>query len=188
MPGDALARLVADAHGLAVSLDAPGSDLADRASGDPVLPRSADRRRRHRVEDAIEPAALKIRVRELLAELARRVDRELGSTLERAHAWDQVDALRILDRAVDDELAELQQAARLLQGDEEAERRALGLEAQLTLDAAIGLVSLVEKRLATLIRLRLRAGEDPDSHTLLPEGRPFLDLGSALHETARRWT
>jgi len=189
MARDALARLVADANQLAVSMESKDSmECADAGRLGPVLPRSADRRRRRRgAEDEIAPAELKTRVRELLFELARRVDTELGATLTRAHAWDQVDSLRIVDRAVDDELWELQHAARLLQADESDERRALGLEAQLTLDATMGLVSLIEKRLATLIRLRLRAGLDPDQHSLLPDGRPFLDLGAALHETARRW-
>jgi hypothetical protein len=33
--------------------------------------------------------------------------------------------------------------------------------------------------------VRLRARDEEAS--LLPDGRPFLDLGAALHETARRW-
>ena len=185
MARDALSRLVADAGSLP---GAPGADLLAAA------PRGLDRRQgrgKPQPDDPADAAALKTRVRELLFELARRVESDLGSTLERAHAWDQLDALRFIDRAVEDELAALRRTAVRLQaaeGDDAEERRALGLEAQLTLDAALGLTSLVERRLATLIRLRLRAGDEPDDRSLLPEGRPFLDLGAALHETARRWT
>lgn len=178
---DPLARLVADAHALPMPEAAPATD--DGA----FVPRGLDRRRTRGpalAEHAVAPAVLRRRLRQLLAELAARVDETLPETLAQAEqAWDQVDALRVVDRMLADEVRALRTAARALQADEAPAARALGLEAQLTLDAAIGLVSLVERRLATLVRLRLRAGGG-----LLPDGRPFLDIGAALHEAARRWT
>ena len=191
---DALTQLVVDVRAL------PGAPAAELVV--PLPPRSTDRRRVKSRAAAVPLPLLKIRVHELLAELARRLTKALPDTLVEAYrAWDQVDALRLLDKAVRDEHQALLVAARLLQAQESPEKRALGLEAQLTLDAAIDLVSLVERRLATLVRLRLRealpesaaqdlASPDLDQsavEALLPQGRPFLDLGAALAETARRW-
>lgn len=199
---DALTRLISDAAALP---GAPGAELVV-----PLAPRGGDRRGKKTRAEAVPLPLLKIRVQELLAELARRVSAALPETLTQAsRAWDQVDALRLLDKAVHDEHRALLLAAQKLQADESVERRALGLEAQLTLDAAVDLVALVERRLATLVRLRLREALPPPSDAdpvdpdaaidatpdldrralaaLLPEGRPFLDLGAALAETARRW-
>ena len=53
----------------------------------------------------------------------------------------------------------------------------------LAVDASVALVRLFERRLAALLRLRMRS-VNPD---VLPEGRPFLDLGHALHEAAEAW-
>ncbi len=64
-----------------------------------------------------------------------------------------------------------------------AGRRAVALEGLLALDASVALVRLFERRLAPLLRLRLRSAT-PD---VLPDGRPFLDLGQALHEVAEAW-
>jgi hypothetical protein len=148
-----------------------------------------DRRDRVARGASLAPTELRLRVHELLAELARRIDAALPETLARAdRAWDQVDALRIRDAAVEREARTLAHVARSFQDADEAATRALGLEAQLTLDAALDLVALFERRLATLVRLQLRADAAHDRDAaLLPEGRPFLDLGAALHETARRW-
>ena len=63
------------------------------------------------------------------------------------------------------------------------EARAPALEALSTLESAVSLVRLVERRLATLIRLRMRSAESG----LFPGGRPFLDIGAALTEAARGW-
>jgi hypothetical protein len=51
------------------------------------------------------------------------------------------------------------------------------------LEAACGLTTLAERRLSSVIRLRLRS----DDQELLPAGRPFLDLGAAISEAARVW-
>jgi hypothetical protein len=173
-----LERLVADAH----ALPPPPEPIFDQ----PILPRSGDRRRRM-TPVALTPPALRQRVHELIAELARRTDEALAETLSRADgAWDQVDALRIIDRVVDNEVRSLRAASAQISSEEDPVQRAIGLEAQLTIDAVVGLVSIVERRLATLVRLRLRATAD-DQGALVVEGRPFLDLGAALHEAARRW-
>jgi hypothetical protein len=178
MPKHALDRLVADAH----ALPPPPEVIEDQ----PIVPRSGDRRRRH-TPVALTPPALRQRVHELIAELARRTDDALAGTLACADgAWDQVDALRILDRAVDDEVRALRAVSAQISSEDDPAQRAIGLEAQLTIDAVVGLVSIVERRLATLVRLRLRATAD-DRGALVVEGRPFLDLGAALHEAARRW-
>jgi hypothetical protein len=69
-----------------------------------------------------------------------------------------------------------------------AEWRALGgpqaALALLTIDAVVDLVRLVERRLATLVRLRLRS-RTPE---LVVDDRPFLDVPAALAEIARRWS
>jgi hypothetical protein len=148
-------------------------------------PRGADRRRKPADHLGLPPHVLRRGVHMVLVELARRTDEALPTTLRHAEtAWDQVDAMRILDAALTREARALGAAARLLEADDDHERRALGLEARLTLDAALDLVSLLERRLATLVRLRLRDDRDAG---LLVDGKPFLDLGAALHETARRW-
>lgn len=205
MNPDSLHRLVADAESLMVVDEGAAPVLVDLTA---AAPRGMARDRRMA---ALAPAKrgislheLKTRVRELIAELARRVDQALPETLAHAHhAWDQVDAMKLIDKSVDDEVRALVRQAALLEADEDsAERRALGLEGRLTIEAAVGLVALVEQRLATLVRVRLRgvrldgANHEDDAtpnverltERLLPGGRPFLDLGAALHETARRWT
>jgi hypothetical protein len=62
-------------------------------------------------------------------------------------------------------------------------QRAAALEGLLAVDTAVALVRVFERRLATLLRLRLRSAT-PD---LLPGGRPFLDLAGALAELAEAW-
>ena len=202
MKADPLDRLVADAESLLLVDEGEAPVIVDLSAAAPRT--TQDRRQVAPARQAISLHELKTRVRELLAELARRVDGALPDTLRHAqHAWDQVDALKLIDKAVDDEVRALVRQAALLEADaESAERRALGLEGRLTLEAAVGLVALVERRLATLVRVRLRGVQldgtrneqdaSPDAERLterlLPGGRPFLDLGAALHETARRWT
>jgi hypothetical protein len=124
---------------------------------------------------------LKRAVGAFLAQLAARVERELPDELGKA--WDQIDSLVLLDAELAKEARRLRMAARALSAAMSIPpaRRADGLAAGHTLDAAVGLVMIVERRLATLVRLR---GEEP----LLVEGRPFLDLASLLTEAARAWT
>ncbi len=137
----------------------------------------------HAVDPAPDPQdlrELRAQVGALVRELADRTEPALHQALARAaSAWDQADALVILDDALLGRNVELQTRWRQAAHGGPAERAA-AVEALLALDAAFGLVALVERRLATLIRLR----GDGD---LLPEGRPFLDVSSALHDVARGW-
>jgi hypothetical protein len=150
------------------------------------LPRAADRAAATgTVEPALAPAVLRRRVGALLSTLATQLDAVLPRALALAGtAWDQVDSLTVIDAPMGAELRLLRRAARTLAADEDGVRRASGLEAELTLDAAAGLVGLLERRLATLVRLKLRA-DDPA--LLDGDSRPFLDVAAALGEVARAW-
>ena len=179
MPWDSLEALVDAAHALpGQRQDGPTHARRPSAALAPVTDASE-------VEAAeIQVAALRTRLGALLAELAARVEPALPVALERAlRAWDQVDSLSVVDEPLRARSATLRRDAERLFGDEDPARRAAGLEATLTLDAALGLVWLLEHRLATLVRLRLR-GPSPE---LLPAGRPFLDVAAALAEAARGW-
>jgi hypothetical protein len=163
------AGVLANAEGLA-------GTTAPRQSQAEASPRGPGPRGR----DELRPA-----VASLLARMARRADESLAATLRRAtEAWDQADAFAVIDIDLEGEIMVLRRrlagAATSAPG---AARRAVALEGILALDAAVALVRVFERRLATLLRLRLRS-ETPD---LLPEGRPFLDLGRALREVAEAW-
>jgi hypothetical protein len=115
---------------------------------------------------------------ELVRALADRLEPALGQALERAaRAWDQVDAVEIVDADLRARAQKVADEWRAIGGSEAA-------LAILTIDAAVDLVRLVERRLATLVRLRVR------SHTpeLVVDDRPFLDVPAALAEIARRWS
>jgi hypothetical protein len=147
------------------------------------LPRAADRDGAAG-ELRLSVAELRRRLGVALRELGRRVDEALPQALARAHeAWDQVDSLTLFDAEIGGELRALRQAARALAAEEDATLRAVGVESRLIIDAAVGLVALVERRMAALVRLRLRSGDTE----LLPDGRPFVDVGAALAEAARAW-
>lgn len=121
-----------------------------------------------------DPSPLRRRTAALLGALAARLEPALLEGLRRAgHAWDQVDATTVLDDDLRGQVAALEESWRGIGG-------AAALEGLLVLQVATALVSLVERRLATFVRLR-RGGE------LLPGGRPFLDLPGALAEVAARW-
>ena len=187
-----LDRLVAQARAL------PGAGRAAVAgvseAGDPTVvsvekapsgwPRAADRGVAPDEIEAPSPSELRRGIGALLQQLGTAIEEALPRTLAlAASAWDQADTLAVLDRALVAEARTLRMQARALAAAEEATRRAEGIAAELTLDAAVGLASLLERRLATLVRLRLRApGAD-----LLPDGRPFLDVGAAITEAARAW-
>src|SRR5262249_26972843 len=110
----------------------------------------------------------------LLARLAEQVSEELPRALTLARtAWDQVDAVTLVDGDAWHEARQLRAAARALAGDDDAVARAEGRAAGLALHAALGLAALVERRLAALLRL------DGDA--------PFASLGAALTETAKAW-
>lgn len=122
-------------------------------------------------------------VGELLRELAARTEPALHAALARAeNAWDQADAVSIMDEDLRARTAALQARWRHVAASGAAGATAAALEALLVLEASLGLVAVVERRLAPLIRLRLAGGGD-----LLPDGRPFLDVSAALAEAAREW-
>jgi hypothetical protein len=129
------------------------------------------------------------RVRAIVADglrlLAARVDATLAPALERARrAWDSADDVRVLDESARDRLRVARRAIDgvLTAPDTSDVAAATALEGALTLETAVALVTLVERRLSSLIRVRVRADEE-----LLPEGKPFLALAPALAEAARRW-
>src|SRR6185369_3560729 len=115
--------------------------------------------------------------------LAARLDAVLPPVLAQPwRQWDTIDNLKIVDEDLSATLARTRRA--LLAATRGPGRlRAVGFEGLLALDAARGLTTLAERGLASLIRLRVRAGEED----LMPDGRPFLDLGAALAEAARAW-
>jgi hypothetical protein len=128
---------------------------------------------------------LRAGVAAVLERLASRTEPALAACLRRSREkWDQADSLSIIEDDLADDVAALR--ARLAQGAQvvsPAGRRAVALEGLLALDASVALVRLFERRLAPLLRLRLRS-TTPD---VLPDGRPFLDLGQALYEVAEAW-
>src|SRR5581483_1847801 len=100
-----------------------------------------------------------------------------------ARAWDQADTFSAIDGDAEAEIAALRRRLTAAARDGEGARRATALEGLLAVDTAVALVRLFERRLATLLRLRLRSAT-PD---LLPDGRPFLDLARALDQLAEAW-
>lgn len=118
----------------------------------------------------------------LLVDLSNRVDPLLRHAFTRASGiWDQVDAFTVLDGATLDRVADLRAWSAQLRGHEDGAVRSSALEVATVLEATVGILALLERRLATLVRLRLR---DPQ-HTLMVEDRPFLDVGAALKEAGR---
>jgi hypothetical protein len=121
----------------------------------------------------------------MLLRLARRADEALSASLTHAgQAWEQVDAPSIVDLDFErDNEALRRRLATAAQPAAPPGERAVALEGLLVLDVAVALARLCERRMASLLRLRLRA----PSRELMPSGRPFLDLGAALHEAAEAW-
>ncbi|HEX4459682.1 MAG TPA: hypothetical protein VIA18_17005 [Polyangia bacterium] len=137
--------------------------------------------------ESVDLSRFRARTAALLGALAQRVDDAVPAALHLAQtAWDQVDAFAILDDELRAETASLSLVADALAAgpqSEDANVRAAGVEARLAIDAAVGLVALVERRFASLLRLRLRSA-NPE---LMVDGRPFLDVAAALAEASRRW-
>jgi hypothetical protein len=125
---------------------------------------------------------LSAEVAALLRDLADTARPALEAALLRAaSAWDQADAARLVDDDVVARARVLTERWRALAA-ADASHTAAALEAVLAIDAALALLQLVEKRLATLIRLQTSAGGE-----LMPGGRPFLDVSAALAEAAGAW-
>lgn len=132
-----------------------------------------------------ELVRLRGRVAVCLTRLSRRVDDTLVPALAGARrAWDSVGDRVIFDSETRAALAEARAALEAAVIDPPAMAvAAAATEGLLALDAACGLTSLAERRLSSLIRLRVRSEETE----LLPGDRPFLDLGAALAEAAKEW-
>ncbi|HTA18140.1 MAG TPA: hypothetical protein VK989_02555 [Polyangia bacterium] len=132
-----------------------------------------------------KPDELRPAVASLLARVAARVEPALIAVLEGARAaWDQADAFSVIDDELEVEIAAARRRLTTSAGAEAtAATRAIALEGLLAVDASVALVRLFERRLAALLRLRLRSA----TRDLLPQGRPFLDLGRALREVAEAW-
>lgn len=182
---NALRSLVEAAHGLPFAQDSQELAGATRgvASYAEELARAAD-------PDS-SPAAMPVRddlrpvVSALLGRLARRAEPELIASLTKAAgAWDQADSFAVIDEDLEAEIsATRRRLATAASPSAAPARRAIALEGMLAVDAATALVRLFERRLAALLRLRLRA----PTPELLPGGRPFLDLASALQQVAEAW-
>ncbi len=133
---------------------------------------------------ALDVTELRARAAAWLVALAAAVEASLPDALARAtQAWDQADAFAVLDGALRGEALALRHAGEALATSAEAATGAAGLETRLLVDAAVGLVSLIERRFAAILRLRLRSG----TPELVVDGRPFLDVAAALAEAGRRW-
>jgi hypothetical protein len=133
-----------------------------------------------------EIARLRGQVALCLEGLAQRAEKALRPALARARQnWEQVDSMTIVDAPLARTLADARRRLETAAHREEQPSAvvAVALEGLLVLEAAFGITNLMERRLSSLIRLRVRGSDD-----LLPEGRPFLDLGRALAEAARAWT
>jgi len=134
---------------------------------------------------AAETRAARSAVAACLRTLARRLDDVLpGAVASARQAWERVDALKILDQSVAAQIAEARGALLRQAAEGGPAARATALEGLVAVDTAWGLTRLFERRLSSLIRLRVRSGNGD----LLPGGRPFLDLAAALHEAARAWS
>lgn len=163
-------------------------DGAPEAPSPPVLPPPA----RAAASVANESvASLRRRVRAQLSALAVRLDAQLPSALAASErAWESADDHALTDEDLRADFAETRRAVRAAAAQPPGPARAAALEAWLALESAWGLLELAERRLATLIRLRVRADGSPltdQPRNLLPDGRPFLDLGRALHQLARHF-
>jgi hypothetical protein len=133
---------------------------------------------------SVAPAALRSGTASWLTALASRLETALPAALATATAaWDQADTFVIFDAELRDQAIALRRAAEALAAADDAEARVAGLEAALGIDAAVGLVSLLERRFAAILRLRLRSA----TPELTVDGRPFLDVAAALAEAGRRW-
>lgn len=159
------------------SLPGGGSELGLPRAAISVTPAPA-------VTAALPAAELRARTGVWMAALAARLERSLPDALARAtEAWDQADTFVVFDAELRDEGIALRRAAEVLAADADASLRTAGREASLGIDAVVGLVSLLERRLAGILRLRLRSA----TPALVVDGRPFLDVAAALAEAGRRW-
>lgn len=141
------------------------------------------------------PEAIRRQVRELLVRMASQVDARLPQALSLAtRAWERTGSMALIDEETRDALLQARDELRRAVRKGTPDVVALATEALWALRTALAVVTLLESRLPALIRVRTRQveGEPGTSETgsdelLLPGGRPFLDVGPALAELARRW-
>jgi hypothetical protein len=120
-----------------------------------------------------------------LGALARSLEENFGPAIEGARkAWERADDVTIVDRSLAMMLTDTRRALYRATAVGHPTVRAVALEGLLAFDAGCGLTGLAERRLSALIRLRVGSADA----TLLPGGRPFLDIGRALGEAAREWS
>lgn len=180
----ATARAWPQGQGPAARLLAPSPDENNLAVWLRALRETEARDQPEAEPPTISAAQIRARIADALSGLAARVEPALTEVLRRARqAWDQADAMAVLDEPTLVEVASLRRwlARQAARGRDQV--AASALEGLLALDAAVALIRLFERRLAALLRLQLRSG-DPD---FLPHGRPFLDLAAALREAERAW-
>lgn len=132
----------------------------------------------------VDPRALRGRLGQLLKVLASRLEPALTEALQHAAvAWDAFDVVAVMEPALHHDASWIITAAAALEREADPARRAIGMEVRIALQAALGLIDLIERRLAMLVRLRVQSGDA----SLLPGQRPFLDVAAALAEAARGW-
>jgi len=175
MRSSSLQRLLEAARALPGERD-PVECRAPAPSPTASIDGSADRSPR-------DPRELRADVGAFLRDLAARTEPALHDALTRAqNAWDQVDAVSVMDDALGERAAALKADWWTLAASNQPGAKAAAVEGLLAIEAGLGLVALLERRLATLIRLHTASGGE-----LLPGGRPFLDVAAALMEAARGW-
>lgn len=160
----------------AASRSLPGErrDLCRVVYNPTVVARSAD--------SSIDPRVrlLRRRTAELLRVLAANAEKTLRRAVDDASGrWDQVDAVNIITPMSRMDRRDLQTDWRALI----VEVPEAAIEALATIDAAFDLSRLLERHLATFVRLRLRQGAP-----LVVDGRPFLDAAAAFSETAEAYS
>lgn len=149
-------------------------------------------------EDPLDQPRLKLlrrRTAALLRELAKQSDEQLLRALSHGQArWDQVDALglvpakaHVLRKTL---AADWRAFAEAAATETQPAARAAMQEAIATLDTSFDLLQLMERRLATFVRLRLQSASESTTQEdrLMPDGRPFLDVARALLDTAEAYS
>lgn len=139
---------------------------------------------------SLDPATVAdiVHLRHLVAEaltlLSRRLEERFAQAIASAQrAWETADDLVIIDAGTGSLLAETRRMLFRAGGGPNPAVRAVALEGLLAFDSACGLAGVAERRLSSLIRLRSKS----EDAALLPDGRPFLDLGRAFAEAAQEW-
>ena len=161
-------------------------ELARVAAAEPVAPRPV----------FLPPARVRKvcgrRSLDLLGRMAHRAEHALAASLKRAtEAWDQADAFSVIDGGLEAQIAATRRRlAAAAAPSATAARRAVALEGLLAVDLSVALVRVFERRLAALLRLRLRS-TTPDllaRGASLPGPRSRASRGrGGLAMTRARW-